>query len=938
MTVPALPDSERLTEYAVAVASVGPLSVGFHIYCDGDDISDAALEVYDDGVKLTPETDYTVSSVAGGADLSIIARPITDAQITFTVARSGAIQILGARRPRQASQFINGVSITADQHNRRYTDLMAICREQFDKLNRAFLAPVGSLGSIISGALTGILAGPATSTPNAAARWNGGSGAGLKDSGVIIDDTNNVSGVNSLEFTEIATPSNPAANKLKVYAKDSAGTTKLYHLDSAGTETEVGSGGGVPALYFPEDEGAVGDGTTDDAAAWVAVVADVETAGCGSIWGTGDKDYYIDRTASGPSAVWHNVTGVRGFELNGRGAIMTVDRTFADDTSGWIWLFNGQQQTTIKNITTITEDGHGTNGGPKGFVHYQLNAGSEQSIFENVKGTGGYQFITNWATDGSTPPDDEPNDQIIILNCETTDVFYPVVLQGGSHHVVKNLITHNAGRSMFVTDVIGLEATVYNDGHTHDDVIFAASSDPANFGIGDTLADVKIRYVHRSESGAAVNGNCAFLSVNTDSGSPEPAFVSNFDIEFDVESVVGVAGAFGFGKRLSGVLDTTQRGHIVDGLHIHGRVVGVTNSSGITFDAMQVGDEFRRVEIGPLYGRGIAGQDFHITIDGAAFTTPLYLHDINIDGNIVLTNFAAGMVIYDNVTANNAIVGAPITGSSGSVDNAALRADGTGGRTGQASPLIIADTTGDLSRSGNGGIDIQGTNTNDDATAGQISEYIATSLTANNNANATVTLTIASPCVMTWTAHGFAVGTVTTALKLTTTGALPTGLTASTTIYMKAIDANTFNLATSADNALAGTFITTTGSQSGVHTAAVQFDLANGVVQNAAAISLGAGDWDVQGATIFGAGATTTVLNFTAALHTTSAVIGRRAGRQLGICLGGTVVGNTENNVFNVGPARFSLASTTTIYLTQQAGFGASTMTGGGWIAATRRR
>lgn len=142
MTTPALPDAERLTEYTIAVASVGPYSAGFHIYADDDDYAQW-LEVWDDGVQLTAVTDYTVSSVAGGADLSIIARPITDAQITFTTARSGAIKIVGARRPRQASQFTNGVSVTADQHNRRYTDLMAIGRELFDKFKRAIVAPAG---------------------------------------------------------------------------------------------------------------------------------------------------------------------------------------------------------------------------------------------------------------------------------------------------------------------------------------------------------------------------------------------------------------------------------------------------------------------------------------------------------------------------------------------------------------------------------------------------------------------------------------------------------------------------------------------------------------------------------------------------------------------------------------------------------------------------
>jgi hypothetical protein len=80
----------------------------------------------------------------------------------------------------------------------------------------------------------------------------------------------------------------------------------------------------------------------------------------------------------------------------------------------------------------------------------------------------------------------------------------------------------------------------------------------------------------------------------------------------------------------------------------------------------------------------------------------------------------------------------------------------------------------------------------------------------------TVTITIATPGVVTWTAHGLKTGN---RLQLTTTGALPTGLTASVTYWVVLIDANSFSLATSLVNAAAATRIATSGTQSGTHTA-----------------------------------------------------------------------------------------------------------------------
>jgi hypothetical protein len=83
---------------------------------------------------------------------------------------------------------------------------------------------------------------------------------------------------------------------------------------------------------------------------------------------------------------------------------------------------------------------------------------------------------------------------------------------------------------------------------------------------------------------------------------------------------------------------------------------------------------------------------------------------------------------------------------------------------------------------------------------------------------ATATMTIATPCVVT---TGKDLPTL-TPVVFTTTGALPTGVTASTTYYYVRVDATTGNIATSVANAQAGTLIASSGTQSGVHTCAVQ--------------------------------------------------------------------------------------------------------------------
>lgn len=61
-----------------------------------------------------------------------------------------------------------------------------------------------------------------------------------------------------IDLTEIASPSNPSADHLKLFAKDVGGNTHLFHRDSAGTEVDItnGAAGGLPAATQAEMEAA----------------------------------------------------------------------------------------------------------------------------------------------------------------------------------------------------------------------------------------------------------------------------------------------------------------------------------------------------------------------------------------------------------------------------------------------------------------------------------------------------------------------------------------------------------------------------------------------------------------------------------------------------------------------------------------------------------
>jgi hypothetical protein len=132
--VPALPDTERRTSYTIS-GSTCACAVNMALYGDSTDV-DAWLEVWISGTKYLssdPTFGWTITSPTGA--LSSIPRPITDAVLTFNNPVTGTVQIVGARRPRRTTQFSENRGVAARDLNQAITDLVAMLREDWDKIN-----------------------------------------------------------------------------------------------------------------------------------------------------------------------------------------------------------------------------------------------------------------------------------------------------------------------------------------------------------------------------------------------------------------------------------------------------------------------------------------------------------------------------------------------------------------------------------------------------------------------------------------------------------------------------------------------------------------------------------------------------------------------------------------------------------------------------------
>lgn len=196
------------------------------------------------------------------------------------------------------------------------------------------------------------------------------------------------------------------------------------------------------------------------------------------------------------------------------------------------------------------------------------------------------------------------------------------------------------------------------------------------------------------------------------------------------------------------------------------QVVGYNTGDGISerypLSAIQSGFQITASQIGDstASGRGV------LTGTAADGRTALGLGDVatlnagsgltSSAGNLILANSGVSAGSYPNanitVSADGRITAATsgsgagdVVGPASATDNAAVRFDTTTGKLTQNSALLIADTTGALSRSGGGGIAVQGTNASGNATAGDVGEVIqailgsgsAIVLTSNSVSNVT---------------------------------------------------------------------------------------------------------------------------------------------------------------------------------------------------------
>lgn len=390
--VPALPDTERRTSYSISGTTCA-CAVNFALYGDSTDYQNW-VEVFINGtlVNFNDATfGWTITSPSG--PIANLARPITNAVLTFTNAQTGTVQIVGARRPRRTSQFNEGTGVPTRNFNVVLSDIISQNREIWDKTND--MTGRGLFSQ--PGVTLGLLPQP-SACASAFISFDGTGLIPLCQSSA--PGSGNVIGAGSSVDGDFALFSGTTGRSLKTgHLQGVGGIFDTICSSSIGQAwVRLSSGWGCAALGFvnPVWWGATGDGSTNDAPAFQSALNAISSGGM----------MFVPPAASSYSIQSTLTSSAQNLRITCAGDSAAISK---GQTTSDVLQFSGLQNIRVEHCKFV--GGQSDSGGAFiDFTNTATNAGNYwiESVqilggYDGVKFSGGQQtFVSNVLVDFNT--------------------------------------------------------------------------------------------------------------------------------------------------------------------------------------------------------------------------------------------------------------------------------------------------------------------------------------------------------------------------------------------------------------------------------------------------------------------------------------------------------------------------------------------------------
>jgi hypothetical protein len=371
--VPALPDSERRTAYSIT-SSTCTCNVNFQLFGDTNDFQNW-VEVFLNGTRVNfndATFGWTITSPSGS--LSSLARPITDAVLTFTNPQTGTVQIVGARRPRRTSQFQENSGVPTRNFNVVLSDIISQNREIWDKTNDMTgrglfglpgetLSPLPSAASRAGGILcfdgtglipqicaplsgTGNVVGPNSATDGHLAVFNGPTGQIIRDGGAAP----------APGYISALSAANVSGSAQGTTGSISASSPNLFTVSALdfknGQGIRINHAGTASGLTAPTGLTVTPTGTTGATTYGYTVVAFTAAGGYGpAASGVGTASGNATLSATNYNALaWSAVSGAVGYAVYTNGSGGATPFTLLAFVSGTTFFDMGTTQFASQSV------------------------------------------------------------------------------------------------------------------------------------------------------------------------------------------------------------------------------------------------------------------------------------------------------------------------------------------------------------------------------------------------------------------------------------------------------------------------------------------------------------------------------------------------------------------------------------------------------------